>query len=556
LKKEFILSIVFFLIGYYTFFILQAGEDIGIQYFKAVGAFLMAIGGASSIILVFLAAIEGAFSPLVDPIVRYLEKKYRRVIPQSVLDENTFEVTQRVKLEELENRLTKMKLLFRLVFAGLIILSVSLISANLILTTQTVLSILTNPSTDILQKTVGVVGNVYSSFFFLAAPASMIVLYFAYKKALSSKNQQVLSVGMDDHIKVVVEHCAKQMNLRVPRLIGLVESLPDITATRYRGENALFVTLGFINHFRDKPRELKAAIIHELMHIKNGDIDDKTRIAMIRDSILSTFNVFTKLTIPFVVLFPFSLAFTGLGLIGTIGIVISALLFFVGLVFLFVPILPILIAPFLVGAIGSIFLIPIALILGKINQLMETRADIGAAVVLKNEASIASLLHELKCVAPTAFDAVKSTVRKLSLFEDKPWKEHIYGTPGIIMAGAYDYCLFWQSNVSSRLAMLEAPKVTHFTKKATIEKFRIFIGSFFRDMIRDEGSRIGLVLGLLFSPFFYMIAFWTFLRNPILCFLLTFLFVTIFSKGTKYVLLLLAVISKALNEETNGGRVR
>lgn len=548
LKKEFLLSIAFFLIGYFMFFNLQAGEDLGIQYFKAVGAFLMAIGGASSIILVFMAAIEGAFSPLVDPIVRYLKQKYRQVVPRSAVYENTFEVTHRAKLDELENRLTKMKLLFKIVFTGLIILSISLICANLILTTQTVLSILTDPSTSILQKTVSVTGNVYSSIFFFVAPASIIVFYFAYKRALS-KDQGFLSIGVGDEIKVVVEQYSKQMNLHAPQLIGSIGNLPDITASRCQGESALFVTAGFMNLFRDKPRQLRSAIVHELIHIKNGDIDDMTRIAMIRGSILSAFNVFTKPTIPFIALFPFSLAFTGLGLLGTLGIVVSALLLFVGLVFWFVPILPILIAPFLIGAIGGIFLIPIAAILGKINQLMEIRADIGAVVVLKNEASIVSLLHELEHEAPSASDAVKSTVQRLNLFEDKPWKEHIYGTPGIIMAGVYDYCLLWQSNIPSRLAMVKEPKTTRLTKETTLERFRIFVENFFLDMIRDENSRIGLVFGLVFSPFFYMLAFWTFLRDPVLCFLLTFMFVTVFSKVTKYVQLLLALVGKALSEQ-------
>lgn len=538
------------------------GAVEGLWVFHIAGSILiyMGIGSLGGIILGTLmvdAERKQASDKLTlyaRSIVERLRTRYNHNLLCTAIGGATCQrVSPKVKLYELQRKLRMIKLLFRTSFVLVFVGSAGLVCISIILIVQLFSSVMSDPPAEnLLGRLLGLAGGIYISLFFLAVSIPFITRYIAYKRVLASWHKSIPVIEMPREMKLWIERFSEEIGIEVPRGLVLPGNTPNITTQQFEQKYAIFASSAFMESFADKPNEATAAIVHELFHIKSRDLGDMVRMVAVREAVQNAFEVVEKMLNLFMSWFPYSLVFILFLFIHPLFV--ATIVFVCALLWLSnVPIVPA--ASVLIGTLYSLLFIPIAMILGKMNQLMEMRADMGAAVILGDKASVVSLLQQLRPKAPNTHTALRAVGERLKkVFDDKNWRENAHAILGIVTLGIYDYCFLWLSNVESRIKTLEEPKISHYSWKAVITKARVFSENFFLDIATNEDCQAGLSFGLLFSPLFCIILYVVGVRDLLWLLLYFLMFLVLLAKGAKYLKLLLDEADKSMDFEENPAR--
>jgi hypothetical protein len=115
------------------------------------------------------------------------------------------------------------------------------------------------------------------------------------------------------------------------------------------------------------------------------------------------------------------------------------------------------------------------------------------------------------------------------------WRNYIVSIPLAILDGIYDYCQRYYLNIGSRIENLTTSEEVRPTRGTLVRRAILSIIGFFTDIPKNEGSQIGLAIGLLFSPVIFIIHYFPNNGNIIISTILTITTIIIIAKIGKYV---------------------
>lgn len=354
----------------------------------------------------------------------------------------------------------------------------------------------------------------------------------------------LVEVNQGEFVKLV-RHEAEDIGLPAPKVaynsdVTILETI-KCEKSSWILANPKVVNALLENH----PSELKAAIMHEFSHIINGDVSDKTRIYNVRSSLkLGTSRLMIVLG-PLALTFPLSLVLVAgpplPSIVAYYFNMISFALILIG-IGLFAEILkrgirPIHVAPFLVSFFVGIMFLPFALFWGKLNNLIEKRADLEATEYLQSKEEMISML-KITQVAVKADPriVVDQKLKKIGvILQTENWRNYIISIPFVILDGIYDYCQRYYLDIGSRIENLTASEEVRPTRETSIRRTILSIIGFFTDITKNEGSLIGLTIGLFFSPAIFLMNYFPNNGNLIISTVLTITTIIIIAKIGKYV---------------------
>ncbi len=381
-----------------------------------------------------------------------------------------------------------------------------------------------------------------------------VVLIFTANLTLHLKKQKIdFQEASDDEFTAILRKTAAEAGLRAPIVMYTPDvAVPQVVTIEDRAwllVNPVVVDLFLRNH----PSELKAILMHEFSHIKNGDIKDKTGIYNVEVSLKKGTSRLVRVLGPLAALFPFSLILITLSplppLMASYLTVFAALLGLIALLFigelLKRRIHLVNIALFMVSFLVGVVFLPFAIFWGKLNGLIEKRADLDAANCLHSREQVISMLHLLKTAVNTDPKCVIEQKGKeiSAVFRNAHWKEYIVTIPTLVLDGIYEYFQRHYSNIDSRIENLVKTDEVHYTVVTSIKHGILYIGRSISDIPRNKASLSVFILCVLFSPVIFLIHSFPNGGNLILAGLYTLITILALSKAAKYFDQLLEIVT-------------
>lgn len=430
------------------------------------------------------------------------------------------------KYRLLVRKIRLLKLVFRIFFMSVIFVSLYVLYLNLVNLVNIFLHFSIGDLFSFLQQTV-------SFYLFSLAPLSIVLVYGGslFFEFFTPK-ERFLEAKEDRFVRLVIRS-ASSLGLVVPKVMYRTD-VSTLSAVNYKRDRWIIANPQFVKILiQSCPSELEAAVVHELRHFMNGDVEDRTRMFNILFSLETASGSLMRILIPLFLTLPFSI------------IILPWPTFLIPLTFLvfvfFVKLLEegvhaVLIAPFLVSLVAGLLFIPLAVYWGKLNSLMEKRADIEAANSLESSQYLASMLQRLQSAANiTPMDVVNQKKEEIgSIIERERWQGYFFSIPAIILSGIFQYYQRYYLNIDSRLENLQTSESKEVTWKTTLRRTILSIYNFFSDIISNEDSRVAFFFGLLLSPFIFMYVYFTHLGNFVTCIIYTIVILIIISKIAKY----------------------
>lgn len=531
MMKEAIFSIAVLICGYVT---IQFATNLCLWLELGVGIILdesfvtfwgivgIVAGGVSIIIMIIVWTYANA--SLIHVFLKNLTL-VKRIYTQLVKADFHI-VSYEEKYRLLVRKIRLLKLIFRIFFMSIIFVSLYVLYLNL----ANLINIFSHFSIGdlftFLQQTI--------SFYLLSlAPLTIVLVYGGnlFFKFFTPK-ERFLEAKEDRFVRLVIM-AASSLGLVAPKVMYRME-VSTLSAINYKRDRWIIANPQFVKILiQSCPSELEAAVVHELRHFMNGDIEDRTRMFNILFSLETTSGSLMRILIPLFLTLPFSI------------IILPWPTFLIPLTFLvfvfFVRLLEegvhaVVLAPFFISLVTGLLFIPLAVYWGKLNSLMEKRADIEAANSLKSSEYLVSMLQRLQSAANiTPINVVDQKKEEISsIIERKSWQEYFFSIPAIILSGIFQYYQRYYLSIDSRLENLQISEIKEVTWKTTLRRTILAIYNFFSDIISNENSRVALFFGLLLSPFIFMYMYFTHLGNFATCIIYTIVILIIISKIAKY----------------------
>lgn len=104
-----------------------------------------------------------------------------------------------------------------------------------------------------------------------------------------------------------------------------------------------------------------------------------------------------------------------------------------------------------------------------------------------------------------------------------------------MLDGIYDYCQRYYLNITSRIENLTTDEEIRYTRGTLVRRTILSITGFLSDIPKNEGSRTGLVISLLFSPVIFIMHYFPNNGNIVISAILTIITIIIIAKIGKYV---------------------
>jgi len=527
-----------------SYFYEVVGAKLYRDYQGGIVLLLIVSGGISGIFWVIAQIYRGK----ANKIFEFLQKKSEKV---PLLDFKPEEIKRvRIGFEQRSKIFRESVKRSKIAFKVLLFAMVGLASFGIFINTKNLLESIFSVLNDPVSGILGIPTAFLAWYFFSLIPFAIIIVFVEYLRARFRKEEIPQFVSNDLGLDSLVNEVSSEMNVKPPRIVVLDRSVVILETNpmfvlKVGDECVLFVSSEFVEDLRRASdiKILKAAIAHELSHIKNEDVDDLVAIRSLRKSLKNVFHKFSRISFPLVLAFPFSIA-----LLGFLPFGLTIMLFFLFFWLLSKEIIPHLLFPAAVSVVAGIIYYPLAVLLGKLMARMEMRADLEAANIVGDAETVSLMLYTTRKFDKTNLDVVRDVMGEFrDMVEESSWKDYFLKTPGIIIQGMHDYFYATYSNIPNRLKNLKEAEMTRETWRTILGRLIFFLKGSIVDIFINEHCRMGMVLGGLIAPFVFIILFFGFGMKPnyVLSTIYTIAFVFIVAKTTKYAYSIEAVVDQA-----------
>jgi Zn-dependent protease with chaperone function len=441
-------------------------------------------------------------------------------------------------------RTKRLKLLFR------VLLFIAAISASLIIyfnTRDLIDKFLLIPQ-DPLPGMLGLPAAFLAWYFFSLIPIGVVVVLIEYLRARFLRTQIPDLDTSDLEFDSLVKGMSKEMGVQPPRTVVLTDSTTILETNPmfvWKASDTYFLVASsrFIDDLRkSSDLTLEAAIAHELAHIKDRDVEDRILFQTLRESLDKAFYRISKISLPLVLLFPFSIVL--LDFLPFWLIFVAFLAFFI---LLGKEIIPYIMFPVVISAIAGVVYFPTAMLLGKLSSMTEMCADMEACNVLGTRKPMKEMLLKLQRYEKTTSDIIADTVKPFREMIDRlAWKDYFLKTPGIIIQGVHSYGLAAYSTIPARVANLDETRIKKETIYTILGRIVFFLRKSAVDTFTNTRSRTGLIIASIWvAPTVFVVSVTSVVRNLPLSIIYTVASLVIVGKATKYVYSILDTIEKA-----------
>jgi hypothetical protein len=459
------------------------------------------------------------------------------------------------KSKRLVRKAKTLKFVFRLLSLLVIILCLYYVYQNITYFVGILLSIDLSLR-GLLSGSIALVQNSITLYLVSIIPIYVVLVFISSLIIPSSASDSRLEEVKQGQFVELVRSEAKKLDVPVPK-VAYKSNVAVLETIRCEKSDWILANPEMVDALlKNHPLELRVAIMHEFSHIINGDVNDKTRIYNVRSSLKLGTSRLMRVLGPLAVAFPLSVILVaGVPMPSTIAYyftMMSFTIFLIGIAFsaelIRSGIRPVHVAPFLVSLFVGIIFLPLAIFWGKLDSLIQKRADLEATTYLKSKEQMISLLTVIQnAVRNDPKIVVREGAKEIgSIFQNESWKEYIFSVPPIILDGIYEYCQRYYSNISSRIDNLTHNEEIEYTKWTLLKRAISWIIGFFVDIPRNEGSRIALVLGLIAFPAIFIINYFPTNGNVAVSGIYTVITIIIIAKMGKYVLKLRNLIVSSL----------
>lgn len=463
------------------------------------------------------------------------------------------------RLIVLEKRVKLWKILLQIFFVTLIFLSgysiftngaslFSKVSRSLIAhhVGQSIVSLIASIGLDCVAFVTGIV-----------VPFSVLATFFAYKRSttISKRDLDELTEHkgiQDKQITDVADRLSNRIGIKRPHLLKYYNTRPDIRSSFIGNDSFVIISTGFLGMFGDQPKELEAALAHELFHIKNKD-REKVKMNYLSKTVGNVFRSILLVVIPTLAAF---LVFALLGkennlltemipeLTSPLIDVIAGAVAGLGLGLIVLMVLPLVLSIIAVG----LFVIP-AFLLGKMQSEKDRLADLRTIQLLRDDKALHSLLNKISLTfkAPRLVESWEKSERKIvSIIKKFPERkrDYFFKLPKVVVTAIYNFVMIKSADLENRLDFINIEPYewcdTHRLNKENI--LRGVLDFFVFDLVRDAVSKSCLSLGIILSPLFFIAGSILVTRNIVHLVLYTIVFIIAFTKLIKHLASILEVL--------------
>jgi Zn-dependent protease with chaperone function len=539
----FVVGLLVFFLGYGDpVFHELAGSKIYGDYRTAVALFAIASGGFSGIFWIGAQIYRGEAKPIFMflseksekiPLLNFEPEKTRRI--EAGLEQRTILLGKQVR---------RVKVAFKLLLLTASIMAFFMILLN----TLNLLGPISILSSNPIPGVFGILSAFLGWYFFSLIPIGIIVVFVEYVRIRFAKRTytEALPVVCDNaELHDIVEQTSADMKIQPPK-IALLDWVSSPLVTKIGSEYCLLISKTFVQELKaTSTSHLKAVIAHEMSHISNNDYYDIAVIESLQKSLERVFYRISQISLPLIILFPFSLALVDF--IPPWIIPVAFLLFFVPFSF---GILPHFAFPVIVSVIAGIIYFPIAALLGKLTLMMEMNADLQAARLLRSAEPIKEYLIILRSREESTVDMVRKTLMSFGpMIQNLSWRDYFLETPSIVVKGIHDYCTASYSTAQNRLKNLQETQIVQETLYTVLGRFVFLLKGAILDVFQNSYCRIGLFIGALYvAPTVFFVADFAVVRNLPLSIIYAVASVIIVAKATKYTSSILDLVDQAVSD--------
>lgn len=544
-KSDVALSILVLILGIVTFEWSNLASSLFSQVFGvSIDESYIAIGGMIGIVIGGL--------PLIIDLIGYNKRIGRFVISlppvkqaDIVLKRTEFRT---VGFEERSNDLfrktRKLKWVFHIVSLLALFVCLYYVFQNITYFISILLSIDLS-LTGLLGGTIAVVQNFFTLYVVSVIPAALVFIFGTSLLIRPRASDVGLTEADQDKFVELVRSEAAEIGVTAPK-VAYKREVPILETIKCEKSNWIIANPQVINLLLENHlSELRAATAHELSHIRNGDVNDKTRMYNIHSSLeLGTSRLMLILG-PLAALFPFSLVLvTGPPVPSIVAayfeiLTVGLLLIGIGLIVEWLKngIMPVHVVTLLVCIIVGVVFLPFAIFWGKLNSLIERRADLEAAKYLQSIDGMVSLLKLLQtAIKAEPKEVINQKAKKIgAMLQEGNWRNYSISIPLAVLEGIYDFCQRYYLNINSRIKNLTIQEDVRPTRGTAVRQAILSIARFFTDIPRNKGSMTGLAIGFVFSPVIFVIHYFPNNGNLIITTFLTIITIMIIAKIGKYV---------------------
>jgi len=533
-----------FFLGFGNSFLYQiSGSKLYTDYSGAVSILLAASGGVLVPCWTFVQIHRGK----ANRIFAFLRTRSERIPllnfePASV---EQIDVGSERRYYLFLERTRRLKALFK------VLLFVAAISASLIIyfnTRNLIDEFLLIPKDPILGL-LGLPAAFLAWYFFSLIPIGIVVVIIEYLRARFLRTQVPDLDASDLELDSLVKEMSKEMGIQPPKTVVLTSSAAILETNPmfvWKAGDIYFLVAssGFIDDLRKSSSLiLKAAVAHELAHIKNRDVEDRIVIWALRESLNKAFYRISKISLPLVLLFPFSII-----LLDFLPFWLIFAAFLVFFILLGKEIIPHIMFPIVISSIAGVVYFPTAMLLGKLSSMTEMCADMEAVNVLGTPKPVKEMLLKVQKYEKTTSDIIADTVKPFREMIDRlAWKDYFLKTPGIIIQGIHSYGLAAYSTIPARVANLDETRIKKETIYTILGRIVFFLKKSAVDTFTNTHCRTGLIIGSIWvAPTVFIVSVTAIVRNLSLSIIYTAASLIIIAKATKYVYSILDAVEKAI----------
>jgi Zn-dependent protease with chaperone function len=512
------------------------GSKIFGDYRTVVTLFTVASAGFSGIFWIGAQIYRGAAKPIfiflnekskTVPLLNFEPGKIRRI---------DIGLEQRAIL--LRKQVRRVKIVFKLLLFSTSAAALLVIVFNSLNLLGPIFSFLDDP----ILGTFRVLSAFLSWYFFSLIPIGVIIVFAEYVRAHFEKRLAIPAICDDAELRDMVKQISSDMKIQPPKIFFLDDELTPL-ATRDGSEYCLFVFKGPAQELREVSAScLKAAIAHEISHIKNNDVDDMAIIRSLQESLDEVFYRISQISLPLIILFPFSLA-----LVGFIPLWIIPMTIILFVVPFYFGILPHFVFPAILSIIAGIIYFPIATLLGKLMTMIEKNADLEATRLMGDVKPVMDYLAVVQRKQENTLDTVRKTLQSFStIIRNSSLRDYFLETPSIVVRGIHSYSIALYSTASDRLKNLQETRRQDETLYTVLGRLVFFVKEAIIDIFTNKYCRIGLFVGALYvAPTVFFVADFAVVRNLPLSIIYAVASVVIIAKAAKYTGSILDLVDEA-----------